>query len=194
MTSRKNNNQNCPFPVADTPSPSKRVRLLITMVAPLTAGVILLSIIAVAQAPPPQQQTAMNTAEKHLAEILSFARDDGFVYRREGRADPFVPFITAEMLKAERNKSDEELSGLQRLEPGQLSLVAIVFSGNTAVAMAQDSGGMGYLIRQGMQIGQTGVVDAIVANSVIIKQKYQTISGKSRYRKVEMVLKKEGEK
>ncbi|MDH3392552.1 MAG: hypothetical protein OEL66_00990, partial [Desulfobulbaceae bacterium] len=132
--------------------------------------------------------------EKHLAEILSFAKDDGFEYRREGRADPFVPFITEKMLQAETSKSKEELTGLQRLEPGQLSLVAIVFAGDTGVAMAQDSIGMGYVLRKGMRIGLSSVVDAIIPNAVIIKQEYTTISGKSRYRNIEMVLKKEGEK
>ena len=142
-------------------------------------------------ATPPTNQESL---EKHLAEILSYGKDDGFVYRREGRADPFVPFITEKMLQAETSKSKEELSGLQRLEPGQLTLVAIVFAGDTGVAMAQDSVGMGYVLRKGMRIGLAGVVDSIVANAVIIKQKYKTISGKSRYRTVEMVLKKEGEK
>jgi len=194
MTSRNVNNNSSPGFTDNLPTPRSGRPCSRLVTGLLVAGVVVFSTVAGAQnnsTKPPADQASL---EKHLAEILSFAKDDGFVYRREGRADPFVPFITEKMLQAEASKSKKKLSGLQRLEPGQLSLVAVVFAGDTGIAMAQDSVGMGYVIRKGMRIGLSGVVDAIVPNAVIIKQKYKTISGRSRYRTVEMVLKKEGEK
>ena len=179
----------------NSPAPIRSLCALGKPILLVMACLTFMSVSAIAQnnGQEPLQEDE-KTVEKQLAEMLSLAPDDGFVYRREDRADPFAPFISEKMINAERNKAKEELTGLQRVEPGQLTLVAVIFNGKTAMAMAQDPGGMGYYIRQGMKIGLSGVVDAITTNTVIIKQKYQTISGKSRYRTIEMVLKKEGEK
>lgn len=194
MTSLKTNNFRPKAMGLSPATRSKRLFLLSMIALLLTVAGAFFTSVGFAQNTAAESTPDQATIEKHLAEILSFAKDDGFVYRREGRADPFVPFITEKMLQAESSKSKEELSGLQRLEPGQLSLVAVVFAGDTGIAMAQDSVGMGYVLRKGMRIGLSGVVEAIVPNAVIIKQKYKTISGKNRYRNIEMVLKKEGEK
>ncbi len=157
------------------------------------AALYLFAAPALAQDSAPGQTIDQKIIEKHLAEILSFARDDGFEYRREGRPDPFAPFISEKKLQADKSKEQEGLSGLQRLEPGQLTLVAVVFAGKSGYAMVQDSIGFGYVLRKGMRVGMSGIVDAIQPNAVIIKQKYKSISGQSQYRTVEMVLKKEGE-
>ncbi len=105
-----------------------------------------------------------------------------------------MPFVSEEMVRAQAAKEHDQLTGLQRFEPNQLTLVAIVFSGRTGVAMVQDPTSRGYVLRKGMKIGITGVVDAIAPNAVIVKQAYQTISGETRYKTTEMILKKEGEK
>jgi len=158
---------------------------------------LLLCTPALAQSSPAPSQASAQGAEEAAPfpeETLLPAAEDGFVYKREGRPDPFMPFISEKMIQAEIARAHESLSGLQRFEPGQLSLVAIIFAGDTGVAMAQDPSGIGYIIRKGMKIGLSGEVADIVANAVIVKQKYQTISGKTRYKTLEMVLKKEGEK
>ena len=64
----------------------------------------------------------------------------------------------------------------------------------TAVAMAQDSSGKGYLLKEGMKIGRTGIIEKITGNTVIIKQTTTTWDQKKLYSRVEMVLRKEGEK
>jgi len=192
MTSRKNNIKTRPTSAAKT-SVRLGLRSAWLPMALMTAAFVFFSTIAFTQDIPPEQTVDRKIIEKHLAEILSFARDDGFEYSREGRPDPFAPFISEKKLQAEKNKEHEGLSGLQRLEVGQLSLVAVILTGKTGVAMVQDSMGTGYVLRKGMRVGRDGFVDTIVPNAVIIKQKYKTISGQSRYRTVEMVLKKEGE-
>lgn len=204
MTSQKNNpnsvHQAAPGPLTTQRQPRgvfpRRCASLACLFGAIACAVFL-NISAMAQpstaANTPTDQQGTDVA-KHLETLLSFAKDDGFVYKRKGRPDPFKPFISAEKIKAELSKSKEALTGLQRFEPGQLKLVAIVFAGDTGVAMVQDSSGMGYVVRKGMKIGLRNVVSDIVPNTVIIKQRYQTISGESRFRTVEMVLKKEGEK
>lgn len=169
-------------------------RIVIALMAITTAYFCMFTTFAIAQDNESAHATNSQTLETQLEEILSFLKDDGFVYSREGRPDPFQPFITEQMIRAEKSKAVKSLEGLQLLEPGQLRLVAIILSGNKPLAMAEDSVGKGYIIRKGMQIGLSSVVEDIVPNAVLIKQKYKTISGKTQYRKIEMVLKKEGEK
>ena len=57
-----------------------------------------------------------------------------FVYQLENRPDPFVPFITEKAATAnvdmnEIIESDEQLTGMQLFEPGQLNLVALLQTG-----------------------------------------------------------------
>lgn len=118
-----------------------------------------------------------------------------FVYKWEGRPDPFMPFISEQTVKAETEAAEKELTGLQRYEPGQLTLVAIVFSNDIPSAMVQDSIGKGYMIKEGTKIGRSGVVESIRANEVLIKEeKISPFEDKKTYKTIQMVLRKEGEK
>lgn len=120
-----------------------------------------------------------------------------FTYQRENRSDPFATFIKKETPKAtiagQEAEEEEVLSGMQLFEPGQLSLVSIVFTEDKAVAMVQDSAGKGYIIERGTKIGRTGVVEDIIPNVVIIKQWSMTFANQKKYKNIEMVLRKEGE-
>lgn len=116
---------------------------------------------------------------------------EDYVYQREGRVDPFVPFVSEKVAKIDIKK--EELTGMRRFEPGQLRVVAIVFVDGSPVAMVEDSMGIGYSIRVGDEIGRTGVVENIVPNQVIVKKYSYTMAGDKRYSTVPMLLKKEGE-
>lgn len=130
--------------------------------------------------------------DPEIREFLLFGGKDSFVYKREGRADPFMPFVKPQLVKAAIGPF-EELTGMRKFEPGQLSLVSIVFTEKDPLAMVQDSTGKGYILRQGMKIGRSGIVDGIVSNVVIIKQAYTSPTGKKRHKILEMVLRKEGE-
>lgn len=127
--------------------------------------------------------------EKEAPEI------EEFVYKWEGRPDPFMPFISEKTVKAETEAAEKELTGLQRYEAGQLTLVAIVFSNDIPSAMVQDSIGKGYMIKEGTKIGKSGVVESIRANEVLIKEEsISPFNNKKIYKTIQMVLRKEGEK
>jgi type IV pilus assembly protein PilP len=132
------------------------------------------------------------TAESLLQELMS---DDDFVYGREGRTDPFVPFLTdkAKVDQSVIPEAREELVGMRKFEPGQLSLVAIVLGGRENLAMVQDPAGQGYVIRKGTKIGRFGVVDDIAPNRVIVQNITFTRTGDKRLNRVEMLLKKRGD-
>jgi len=142
-----------------------------------------------AQAPAPA--AAGQTPKKTLVEIMQIP----FAYRRENRSDPFAPFITQEtgptLVVPEE---DAPLSGMQLFEPGQLTLVTILVSGQQALAMVEDSTGMGHIIRVKDKIGRRGEVKAIVPNAVVIEEWSLTTSGNKRFTTNEMVLRKEGDK
>ncbi|MBI4791753.1 MAG: hypothetical protein HY789_03235 [Deltaproteobacteria bacterium] len=142
----------------------------------------------------PSQQTQADYSAK-VKELVNFleGRSDSFEYQRIGRPDPFMPFIKEKVVTAEVEIPEQELLGLQKFEPGQLTLVAIVVAEEGPLAMVQDSVGRGYVIRNGTAIGRSGVVDTITDNQVVIKQRYETTAGEERYKLVEMLLKKEGE-
>ncbi|MDA8163770.1 MAG: hypothetical protein M0017_01870 [Desulfobacteraceae bacterium] len=123
-------------------------------------------------------------------DLLSWMSDP-FVYQREGRHDPFEPFLPQKLLPID--VPAEELTGMRRFEPGQLTLVSIVFTEKEALAMVQDSSGKGYILKKGDKIGRSGVVSDIVPNEVIIQQQMLTATGEKRTQAVEMVLRKEGE-
>ncbi|MBU4260422.1 MAG: hypothetical protein KKC76_00890 [Proteobacteria bacterium] len=141
-------------------------------------------------------QQAQEEYSEKVKELIQFleGRSDSFVYNRVGRSDPFMPFIKEKVVTADLVAPEQELMGMQKFEPGQLTLVAIVITEDGPLAMVEDSVGRGYTIRNGTEIGRSGIVDSIANNTVVIKQRYKTTAGEERYKFVEMLLKKEGEK
>ena len=122
--------------------------------------------------------------------------DNLFTYLIENRPDPFVPFISEKAASVNVDEIvpiEEQLSGMQLFEPGQLNLVAIVMAENNDFAMAEDTTGKGYIIRKGMKIGKRGLITAIQPNEVIIEETAFTRAGKKLTSKIVMLLKKEGE-
>lgn len=126
-----------------------------------------------------------------LEPVLANGQAPTFIYNRE-RPDPFFPFLSQEIMKAEA-KAKAELTGTQKFEPSQLTLVAIVSSKRGLLAMVQDSAGIGYVLRKGTKIGETGEVIQITQDKVIIEQ-VKNVTGERTSRKIEMTLSKEGEK
>jgi type IV pilus assembly protein PilP len=83
---------------------------------------------------------------------------------------------------------------MRKFEPGQLTVVAIILGAADKFAMVQDSNNQGYIIREGLLLGRTGVVEAVVPNKVIVKNYTYNLAGDKIYKTVEMVLNQEGEK
>lgn len=144
------------------------------------------------EAPATTEDLDNKSVEELQQSLLSGS--DSFKYQHEGRPDPFVPFITEAIVKAESKSAEKELTGMRRFEPGQLTLVAIAHSKDGPMAMVEDSVGKGYILRKGTKIGRAGEVADIMSNMVIIKELTYTITNQKKYKTIEMSLKKEGEK
>lgn len=132
---------------------------------------------------------------KALEELLQSMKLGDFEYQVEERPDPFMPFISEKIVQSDsESEFGEKLSGMRQFEPGQLSLVAIMFTEANPMAMVEDSSHKGYVIRRGTRIGKFGIVSDILPNAVIIKQLSYSMDQDKKYTTVEMILRKEGEK
>lgn len=123
-----------------------------------------------------------------------------YVYELEGRPDPFVPFITPRAISSGPNvdpneiiEEDKVLTGMQLFEPGQLTLAAILMTGNEAMALVEDVTGKGYILREGILIGRRGVVTRIDPAAVLITETAKTRAGKEIQTTITMKINKEGD-
>ena len=121
-----------------------------------------------------------------------------YEYPREGRPDPFTPFIKPKVVTSRVNPDEivEEavpLTGMRRFEPGQLTLVAVLRTGERRLAMVQDVTGRGYVLREGMPIGRRGEVTRIEEDRVVVTERARTRSGRIIVRQVLMRMHREGE-
>ena len=129
-----------------------------------------------------------------LKELLASMEIKAFVYHTEGRTDPFLPFISQKVMQEVAETTPEKLTGMRQFEPGQLTLVAIIFNESSPMAMVEDASHKGYIVRKGTKIGRSGTIVDILPNQVIIKQLSYSMGREKKYKTVEMSLRKEGEK
>lgn len=151
----------------------------------------------IAATEPPDAQNDEASPPPETAPLAIKSSTDTFEYRIEGRADPFMPFITERSTRNENPdeiiEEDKILTGMQLFEPSQLTLVALMATENDKFAMVQDFTGKGYVIKEGTKIGRRGVVAEIAPDRVIIEETARTRSGEILTNKIAMVLKQEGE-
>lgn len=122
-----------------------------------------------------------------------------YSYILEGRSDPFKPFISpkaATPAGVDPNEivdENNELSGMQLFEPGQLTLVAVMLSNDDEIAMVEDQTKKGYILKEGDLIGKRGVVTQIDKQQVVITETAHTRAGKAINSSIIMRLNKEGD-
>jgi type IV pilus assembly protein PilP len=109
-------------------------------------------------------------------------------YQVTGVRDPFQPF--------EGNVPGEggdlsKFDPLQNISLSQVYLVGII-TGKKNKALIQDSSGMGYIIGEGMLLGENnGIVTKITKDNVSVKQHFKDYMGRVNTREVVLSLKKE---
>jgi len=125
-----------------------------------------------------------------------------FTYQLDERPDPFYSFIAKEEKERAKKPDDSievpdetKLTGMQRFEPGQLRLVAVMEVQGSKIAMAEDMAGKGYVLRENMLIGKYGKIIRIAEDGkVIIKETLRTRAGREITNDIVMNLKKEEDK
>ncbi len=139
-------------------------------------------------------ETMADTEKVPISQVSS--SQELFEYVIEGRNDPFIPFISEKSQTAKMDEIipvEDQLSGMQLFEPGQLNLVAIVMVDDKDLAMVEDTTGKGYVLHTGMEIGRRGIITSIQSNKVTIEETAFTRAGKKLTSNIVMLLKKEGE-
>jgi type IV pilus assembly protein PilP len=116
-------------------------------------------------------------------------------YNPKGKVDPFeallrdesVPTVTSK-LKA---KKREPQSPLEKIDLGQLKLVAIIAASSGNRALVEESSGKGYILREGTYVGlNSGKVVDITIDKVMVEEEFEDAYGKTITQKKEITLPK----
>lgn len=112
---------------------------------------------------------SVDTGEKSDSDLPA---SDLYVFTREGKIDPFKPFIELLAIKdAPRPELPKE--PLQKFNLSQLKVVGIIDSSDinqNARALVQDPSEKGYIITIGTKIGPNGEVIKITPTEVLVKE------------------------
>ncbi len=105
------------------------------------------------------------------------------LYNPEGKLDPFEPLFKKENVSLNTSKTKikrrRPLTPLEKLNLSQLSLVGVILAPSGNRALVQDASGKGYIIKKGTYIGtQSGKVDRILEDRVIVEEESENIFGK----------------
>lgn len=119
-------------------------------------------------------------------------------YDAIGKIDPFVPLVSAEenTNQEETDKPTRILTPLEKLDLGQIKLVAVISSKDKNLAMVEEASGKGYLVNVGTYIGRnSGTVDSIESDRIIIKETVKNFKGelKEQYREMKLHKQENGE-
>ncbi len=154
-----------------------------------------------AAAPPPPSQAPAetrpgappNTTESQIAALLNIQAPEP--YSPKGKIDPFEPLLREEGAQASAGpvlrKKREPQSPLEKIDLGQLKLVAIIGASSGNRALVEESSGKGYIVKEGTYIGMnSGKVVAINLDKVMIEEEYEDAYGKTIVKKKEITLPK----
>jgi len=141
------------------------------------------------------QQSGMAGADSQIAALLDVQAPPP--YNPQGKVDPFAPLLRDESAAAAMAKltvkgdPNRPKTPLEKIDLGQLKLVAIItaLAGNRA--LMEESSGKGYIIKEGTYIGlNSGKVVGIKADKVLVEEEFEDIYGKSITQKKEITLPK----
>ncbi|SCY70469.1 pilus assembly protein PilP [Desulfoluna spongiiphila] len=149
---------------------------------------------------PPAESAAAQPA------VLSEKASDEMLYGKSsydpaGRVDPFEPVfargssgtqaVEGESRPTVRQTRISRLTPLEKLDIGQLKLVGIVSMPGRSMAMVEETGGKGYVVRKGTYMGvNSGQVVEIARDRVVIEEEVENFLGKIVVRTRELKLQK----
>jgi Tfp pilus assembly protein PilP len=118
-----------------------------------------------------------------------------YIYDPKGKPDPFRPLIVErpEAAKAKPKPSEqaalEAATPLERMDLGQLKLVAVIWNVSEPKGMVEDDAGKGYILSIGTPIGKNrGKVTQINSLGVLVTERYDDSTGKFKSRQVTLKL------
>jgi Tfp pilus assembly protein PilP len=113
-----------------------------------------------------------------------------YSYKPAGKRDPFSPLIVKEDSKALTG----ERPPLERYNLYEFKLSGIVWGGFGYNAMLEGPDGKGYFVHVGTILGQNkGIVKRITQHTMVIEEKFKTISGETDRKEIVIELRKKQE-
>jgi type IV pilus assembly protein PilP len=151
-----------------------------------------------APAPTPEPQTkkpetALPSTDSQVAALLNLQTQAP--YSPKGKADPFEALLRDEPAAAAgaklmRKKRDPQ-SPLEKIDLGQLKLVAIVAAPSGNRALVEESSGKGYILKEGTYVGlNSGKVVNIAIDKVLVEEEFEDAYGKTITQNKEITLPK----
>ncbi|MGD8251865.1 MAG: pilus assembly protein PilP [Desulfobacterales bacterium] len=119
-------------------------------------------------------------------------------YNPDGKIDPFRPLFQKEeqeqptkTIEKAKKKPERPRTPLERLDLGQLKLVAVVYSNALKKALVEEDSGKGYVLELGTSVGrERGKVIEIQKDRVIIEQEFEDDFGDQVVKQKELKLQK----
>jgi len=118
-----------------------------------------------------------------------------YTYDPKGKPDPFRPLIVekteAAPVKAKPSAEAalEAATPLERVDLGQLKLVAVIWNISDPKGMVEDDAGKGYILSIGTLIGKNrGQVTQINSSGVQVTEKFEDSTGRFKSRQVTLKL------
>lgn len=101
-----------------------------------------------------------------------------YVYRAEGKRDPFQPVVQVRMSAI---PEPEQLTPLQKFDLSQLKLIGIILGKGDPVAMVIAPDQKSYILKKGVKVGRNGgVVTSVKKDAVVILETYLDMMGKEQ--------------
>lgn len=163
-----------PPPPQATPLPQKTVPVPPAPAKPIMAN---------RSAVKPAVQKQISTSKKPLP-------PGGVSLDFSNRRDPFRPFVQAPQQEAGKSKiRQRDALPIQSFDTEKFRISGIITGIRENSALVIDPNGKGYVIKEGMQIGNNdGRVKKVTASSVEIEESFRDDNGKVRKRIVKLTL------
>lgn len=160
---------------------------------------------AVAKKETPPKATAKKAASKTpplprkeilVPEAVKSPAKKEYRFISMGKVDPFQPLFKKEKSAVSKRtrkkiKKRKPQTPLEKIDVSQLKLVAIMLAPSGNKALVEQASGRGYIIGKGTYIGlNSGIIEKIEKNKVIIAEQIVDMFGNPSPRKKELILRK----
>lgn len=129
-----------------------------------------------------------------LKELPKWIQAPDFEYQPQKNPDPFERFLELGDKQEEKQKSRQELTPLERIQPSQVELRGIMWysqNPDKALALIELPNGKGYILKENTKIGgRNGRVKNILPGKVVIQQELTNVLGKKETKTVLLKLDK----
>jgi type IV pilus assembly protein PilP len=136
---------------------------------------------AVKPPPPVQKQQSSVNVSSHISPAIDFAN----------RKDPFKAFVATKTQPERKATSARtgELLPIQSFEVEKFKISGIIIGLKENRALVLDPSGKGYVVKQGMLIGDNdGRITKITATTIEVFEKYRDENGRIKSRTVKLTL------